>query len=213
MQQYPRRYLVAALLLVVGGAMVNAIWLNRPTEASYTASFDKVPLAVGSFKGEVLPVEKRIYAYLDADAVEEIEYTGPRGQTAHLSLVYGKDWRALHSPLSCYPQQGWSVDEKRIVELPAPPGCPHPGPLQATLMRVHKERQALLALYLFPHKGGTEADWVKQSWAVARSPRGTGGIIMALSTPIGGGDADAALELLTQLLDAAYGPATEFWYR
>lgn len=212
MQLDPRRSVVAVVLLLAGAAVANTLLLRRPAEVRYTASFDRVPLEIGDLKGAPAPVEQRIYEYLDADAMMDINYQGPHKTEASLSLIYGSDWRTVHSPLSCFQQQGWLVDETREIEIPAPPDCPHPGPLKARMLRVHKSTQSLLALYSFAHKGGTEADWTRQSLAVAATPPGTGGVIIALSTPYGEHGLQAAMERAQLLLSTAYGPAVSFWY-
>ena len=212
MSHYTRRCLTAAGLLLLAGGAVNAIWFRRAPEVRYEVTFADTPLQIGELRGELVPVEKRIFEYIGADAMREIEYRGPRGQRVRLSLVYGRDWRAVHNPLQCYLGQGWSVDEKRAVKLPAPTGCPHAGPLHGMLLSVHKAGVSMLALYLFAHQGGTESDWTAQGWAVAGSPRGTGGVLLSLSAPVTDDDREATLAVLTESLDTIYAPVVAFWH-
>jgi len=178
----------------------------------YQPDFDRVPREVASLRAERVPVEKRIFDYLGADAMEELKYTGPEGEQVRVSFVYGRDWRAVHDPLQCYKQQGWAVAESRPVELSAPEGCPHPGPLKAARLRAHKAGVTLLALYVFAHRGGTEADWTAQSWAVSRTPRGTGGLLVSMSAPVRDGDPEGAEDLMRRVLREVYVPLTAFWY-
>lgn len=208
-----RRHLIALALLLAGGAWANLIWARQPREARYRPAFDAVPRQVASLRGKELPVEQRIFDYLGADAMLDLRYTdGVR--RVDLTFVYGTDWRAVHSPLSCLPQQGWQVDERKLLELPAPPACPHPGPISGQLLRAHKPSGAeMLVLYVFAHKGGTTGDWVKQGWAVSQTPRGTGGLMLLLSTPVVNGDAAGASKLLEEVFGSAYTPAVSFWYR
>jgi hypothetical protein len=212
MSHYTRRCLTAAGLLLLAGGAVNAIWFRRAPEVRYEVTFADTPLQVGELRGELVPVEKRIFDYIGADAMREIEYRSPRGRRVRLSLVYGRDWRAVHNPLQCYLGQGWSVDEKRAVKLPAPPDCPHAGPLHGMLLSVHKAGVSMRAVYVFAHQGGTESDWTTQGWAVAGSPRGTGGVLLSLSAPVAGDDGEAALALLTEVLDTVYPSVVAFWY-
>lgn len=212
MQHYTRRCLIAAALLLAGGGAVNAVWLRRAPEVRYRPDFSRVPHEVDDLRAERVPVEKRIFEYLGADAMEELKYAGPGGEQVRVSFVYGRDWRAVHDPLQCYKQQGWAVAESEQVEIPAPPDCPHPGPLKAVRMRVHKAGVTMLALYLFAHRGGTESDWTAQGWAVSGTPRGTGGILVSMSTPVRDGDAQGSAELMKRVLRKFYVPLISFWY-
>lgn len=208
-----RRHLIALALLVVGAASANLLWARRAPEARYKPNFAAVPLQIGDLHGEVVPTEQRIFTYLGADAMHELVYKDKRWRV-DLTLVYGTDWRTVHSPLSCMPQQGWQVDERRMVTLAAPPGCPHPGPINGQVLHAHKpDGREQLVMYIFAHKGGTTGDWMQQGWEVARQPRGTGGLMLLLSMPIIKGDVQRAQTQLEEVFASVYVPAVSFWYR
>jgi hypothetical protein len=211
MQTDTRRYLTAIVLLLAGAAYANLLWARRAPEVHFDVSFRDLPRQVGDMTGAPVPVEKRIFDYLGADAMDELEYTTGQ-RSVRVSLVYGRDWRAVHSPLSCLPQQGYQVQRKQMVDLPAPLGTPHPGPLHGQQILGRRGTDGLLVLYVFAHEGGTTGDWVKQGWAVSETPRGSGGLMISLSTPVVGGDVAAAEKVLRQLLSAIYVPAVSFWY-
>jgi hypothetical protein len=197
---------------LAGAATANVLWARRAPQVRYRVDFKQVPTRIGDMTAERVPVDQRIFNYLGADAMDELEYkSAQRG--ARLSLVYGTDWRAVHSPLSCLPQQGWQVQRKQQVDIPAPAGCPHPGPLHGQVLEAERGDQFLTVLYVFAHRGGTTGDWVKQGWAVAQSPPGTGGLMLSLSAYHRPGEAEAARELLEEVLTSAYVPAVSFWYR
>lgn len=212
MQQDSRRYLVALALLLAGAACANLLWSKRPTEVSYRVSFDQVPDHIGTLAGERVPVEQRIFNYLGADAMEEVLYRNEDTQV-RLSLVYGTDWRAVHSPLSCLPQMGWQVDRRELVHLSAPPNTPHQGPLHGQLLTAHRNSQKLMVLYLFAHQGGTTGDMQAQAVAVMRNPRGSGGLIISASTPVVTETDTTAQALLKQVCTNVYLPAVDFWYK
>ena len=206
-----RRYLVAGALLLAGAVAANLLWAGRAPQAHYNVDFKSVPREIAGMKAESVPVEKRIFDYLGADAMDELEYTGPE-RSVRLSLVYGTDWRAVHSPLSCLPQQGYQVQDRRMVDLPAPPGAPQSEPLHGQQLLARRPSDALLVLYVFAYRGGTTGDWVKQGWAVSATPRGTGGLMLSLSTSVSGGNEAAAEQALREVLASAYIPAVSFWY-
>lgn len=208
-----RRHLIALALLLGGAVSANLLWSREAPDVRYRPDFKTVPREVAGLTGSSVPVEERLFQYLGADAMENLSYTNGK-RRVDLNLVYGTDWRAVHSPLSCLPQQGWFVDERKLLDLPTPAGCPHPGPLQAQLLRAHKQTgQEQMVLYVFAHKGGTTGDWKKQEWEVSRSPRGTGGLMLLLSTPVVGNDSRDAQSLMEGVLSGVYVPAVSFWYR
>jgi len=206
-----RRYLVAAVLLLGGAACANLLWARRAPQVRYRVDFRDLPTRVGDMKAERVPVDQRIFQYLGADVMDELEYTSSAG-SVRLSLVYGTDWRAVHSPLSCLPQQGWQVSEKKLLDVEAPSGCPHPGPLHGQVLHGRRGSQEILVLYVFAHRGGTTGDWMQQGWAVSQAPRGTGGLMLSLSTYPRPGATGAARELLEEVLASVYVPAVRFWY-
>jgi hypothetical protein len=207
------RHLVALAVLLAGAASANLLWAGRAPAVHYHVDFRNVPLQVVGLQGAPKPTDQRIFTYLGADAMQEFTYKDGK-RRVDLALVYGTDWRAVHSPLSCLPQQGWQVDEQRQVQLPAPSGCPHPGPINGQVLLAHKpDGREQLVLYVFAHKGGTSGDWVKQGWEVARQPSGSGGLMLLLSMPIARGDARRAQSLLEEVFGSVYVPATAFWYQ
>lgn len=212
MHDHSRRCLIAAALVALLAGWVNVLWARRAPEVRYTPNFKSVPMQLGERLGRQVKVEERIFEYLGADAMQEIAYEKERQAPVRLSLVYGTDWRAIHSPLSCYPQQGWFVDKKEEIEIEAPPDCPHPGPLQAQVLYVHKAGIGQAALYVFAYRGGTTGNWTTQGLKVSGSPRGTGGMIVSLSMITAPGRQDEALATLKEALLQVYTPAVSFWY-
>ena len=69
-----------------------------------------------------------------------------------------------------------------------------------------------MVLYVFAHKNGTTGDWKQQEWAVSKSPRGTGGLMLLLSMPTLNNDVPGTEALLEEVLDDVYVPAVSFWY-
>lgn len=189
---------------------MQVMHLTRRSPAKFTPDFTAVPMKLGSYQGEQLPLDQSVFQFLEADAMTERRYVTDDG-TVKLSLIYGSDWRNIHSPAGCYQAQGWHTITDEQVQVPAPPDSPTPGPLHARLLRVHKNEVELLAMFTFCHPGGTTGDWSKQGWKVATGPPGAGGLVISLSTPTGGQLAQAR-QRLGQLLQQVYPYAVAFWY-
>lgn len=211
MHQDTRRYLAAAVLLLVGAGLTQATRTVREAEAHYEADFSRVPLVIGEYEGERRPVDESIFAYLEAAAMEERIYTGPDGWV-RLALVYGTDWRSVHAPTGCFPAQGWHIMHNRTVDLPAPPGSPHPGPVQVRVLDVTRDEARLLAMFAYARPGGTTADWTLHGWRVATGPRGAGGMIIILQSAVQDGNARAVEETLARFMAEIYPRAVSFWY-
>ena len=206
MPQDARRYLAALAVVVVLGGAGEALRLSRDNAAHYQPDFAEVPMRIGDFQGRDLPVDQSIFDFLSAAGMLEREYRGPRGPV-WLSVIYAANWRSVHSPMGCYPAQGWEVLDERPVEFPAQAGGE---PLHARLLRVKKDDQERLAIFSFAYKGGNTADWATLPFRVMLGPPGAGGLVFTLSTPALP-DSSAALERLAEIFAAAYPPAVAFW--
>ena len=211
MHQDARRYLVAAVVLLAAAGLVQVAAALRGVEAKYEVDFSRVSMRIGEYKARRLPVEESIFAYLGANAMEERLYEGPERQI-RLAMVYGTDWRSIHAPTGCYPAQGWHIVHNRAIELPAPADNPHPGPLHARVLEATKGDAHELALFVYARPGGTTSDWTTHGWKVATGPRGAGGMIIILQSPITKRDVKGAQDAMKQLLAAIYPKAVSFWY-
>ncbi len=209
MSQTTRRYLVAlAVVLLLGGAG-EYLRVTRARASHYQPDFSAVPRRIGEFQGTDLPVDQSIFDFLSAGGMLEREYQGPGGRV-RLSIIYAADWRSVHSPMGCYPAQGWEILDERPVTLAAPAATGGEEKLQARLLRVRKQDQERLAVFSFAYKGGNTADWATLPFRIMLGPPGAGGLVFTLSTSATP-DAEAALQRLAEIFAAAYPPAVAFW--
>jgi len=206
-----RRHIAIIVVLLLGAVAAQVAHIVRKSPAQYTPGFDAVPMELGAYKGDALSVDQSIYRFLAADAMIERRYVAKDG-TVKLSLIYGSDWRSLHSPAGCYPAQGWQIVTDEQLTVPAPPDSPTSAPLQARLLRVRKSKIELLAMFTFCYPGGTTGQWAEQGWKVATGPRGAGGIVISLIMPTGGNLAEAR-QRLKWFLQQVYPHAVKFWYQ
>ena len=200
-----RRYLIAVILLAVLGSAAEAVRIARVPPAAYHPTFAEVPREIGTYTGRDLPVDQSIFAFLGAEAMLERSYEGP-GVPVQMTVLYAPDWRSIHSPEGCFPAQGWSVLEEKVLTVAS-----SAGPLQAKLIRSRKDDQHLLALFSFAYYGGTTADWTQEGYKVALGPRGAGGVLFSLSTPLESSDPAPGTARLTEVLQVAYPAAIAFW--
>jgi len=185
--------------------------IMRKSPAQYSPDFAAVPMEIGPYEAKQLSTDQSIYRFLEADAMAERRYVSETS-SVKLSLIYGSDWRSIHSPAGCYPAQGWQIVTDKQLQVPAPPESSTSAPLEARLLRVQKDETELLAMFSFCHPGGTTGDWAMQGWKVATGPRGAGGLVISLST-LTGGDLLAARQRLVWFLQQVYPHAVKFWYQ
>ncbi len=214
MSPVARRYLVALATLLITAGVLEGIRAISAASPAYTPNFETLPLRIADYEGESIEVDQSIFNFLGADAMLERLYTGPEG-TVSATLIYGAHWRNVHSPAGCYPAQGWLIVNSETVEVPAPHNSPTPENIQAQLIRVSKEDQQRLAMFVFCHPGGTTSDWTWQTVNVLFgqifSQRGAGGVIIILRTdPMP--NLAVAQRRLEQFLAEVYPYAVGFWY-
>ena len=190
--------------------MVQVTHLKRKAPAQYSPDFAVVPMQIGDYQGHQLSVDQSIYRFLEADAMTERRYESKQ-DAVKMTLLYGSEWRTIHSPAGCYPAGGWQVVTDEQVQVPAPAGSPTSEPLEARLLHVRKNEVELLAMFSFCHPGGTTGDWARQGWQVATGPRGAGGLVITLGTPIGA-ELPEARQRLMWFLQQVYPDAVKFWY-
>lgn len=211
MHQDARRYLIAVVLLLIGAGGTQVARGLRVVAPTYKVDFSKMPATVGAFKSEVLPVAQTVYDYLQPAAMEERVYQSPDRQVL-MSVIYGTDWRSIHAPTGCYPAQGWQILENHELRIPAPAGCPHPGPINARQLLATKDGNEEMALFVYARPGATTADWTMHVTRMISGKIGAGGLILILKTQVVGDDNKGAQRALVEILSAVYPGAVGFWY-
>jgi len=212
MRQHARRHLVAIAALILGIVLSVGARRARPVESSYSVDFSRVPLTLAGMAGEKLPYDREIAEYLEADEMVTIAY-GDGDEQIVASLIYGASWRTVHTPAQCYPSQGWSVVWDEDTVIPYDGDLPHEPPVMGRIMRVERDDDARLVVFVFAHKGGTSIDYAEHSWAVATGPPGAGGLSLMLSATLVSDEAEEdARRRLGALAAELYPHAVAFWY-
>lgn len=115
----------AAVILVIAGMgfRVLAAGLSRvgPSTASTLPHLrlDELPLQLGSWQGEDIPLDDRLAAATDADAIINRNYIRPGGDAVGLYIAFGRRPRdmAPHRPEVCYPGAGWAFMSEEPASL------------------------------------------------------------------------------------------------
>lgn len=148
-----RNYIVALiLLLLVGGISL----LLRPSSIPpVEVDFSGIPMVIGEWKGENIPISEEVAAYYKGEALLERSYRNPRGEPLGLTISYSPKRRREsavygHSPRRCYPAGGWTITSKRVEEIKLAEGT-----LKINSWLVEKGIRKQVVLFWFAPKGHT----------------------------------------------------------
>lgn len=214
MQASTRRHIAAAVLLAAGLIAVHAIRQMRDVDPGYMPRFDTMPDQIGQYVARELPVEESVLHFLRPDAIRAVEYRAENGNPPwlDLSVIYGKDWRPIHSPLHCLAAEGWAIGVQENVNIHVPAGPEHHRDVTAKQLRATKGGMELVVLYALADAGGTSSSWPRFAFKVATGPAGSGGVILLIRAPVVQGDGDRAREAVAEALAAIFPSCVEFWY-
>jgi len=116
------RLAVAGLLLAMGIVGAAAWWLQLrpPLHADYTP-LSTLPMTLGSWSGESVPLDTGVERMLDADFNLQRAYQSPeRDQLIWLYVGYygtRRGGRPEHLPSACYPSAGWTIEHSRTLVI------------------------------------------------------------------------------------------------
>jgi EpsI family protein len=116
------RLAVAGLVLAMGIVGAAAWWLQLrpPLHADY-APLVTLPMTLGAWSGESVPLDTGVERMLDADFNLQRAYRSP-GRDEILWLYVGyygtrRGGRPVHTPSACYPAAGWTIEQSRTVAI------------------------------------------------------------------------------------------------
>lgn len=192
------RLATAALLLTMLAVGAVAWWLQlRPEMQVDAARLQELPLELGEWRGESLPLDSGVERMLAADLNVQRAYRRPGSEVPVWLYVgyYGTEGggRPEHTPEVCYPSAGWQVESH---ERPAP------DPELGALNELVVSRDGSRRLVHFWYRSGRSPSLLGV-WDISRDHlRGrlgdgrADGALVRLSTPLRDGNLDAARERL-----------------
>ena len=183
--------LLAAALLAAG---CFAWWLQlRPgleVDASQLAS---VPTRIDVFGSVDIPLEETVEANLRADFNLQRVYVSPVGGSIEVYIGYygtERGGRPEHTPWACYPSAGWTILERDRIWIDRERG------LRANDLVVENNGKRYLVLFWYRSFRATgllgPVDQILDRLIGRLLESRSDGALMRISTPIRGGDVDAA---------------------
>lgn len=117
MQKFGKRYIILITILGIFAGIILLIQYGHFKER-IDIDISKMPLNVGEWNGEEVPVDEEIKDILETESVLMRKYTNLKGEKLALSVVYYKDSRvALHLPEGCMTGKGTKIAEKRVQKI------------------------------------------------------------------------------------------------
>lgn len=115
---------VAIALLMLSGVGYRTVAAGYADLSGGTplpsGTLKRLPLQIGDWAGVEVPLDERIVEATDTDDHVNRQYVRRNGRDAvSLFVAYGLRMRDLapHRPEVCYPGAGWTVDDRRVVDV------------------------------------------------------------------------------------------------
>ena len=115
---------VAIALLLLSGAGIRTLAARYASLGGGTplarGTLEQLPLLIGDWVGVEVPLDERIVQATDTDDLVNRSYAHLNGKDkVFLFLACGIRMRDLapHRPEVCYPGGGWTLDDRRVVDL------------------------------------------------------------------------------------------------
>jgi EpsI family protein len=110
--------LIIILALVIPFGMMATILRYRVVEPALPSQLASIPLQVGQWQGEDVPIEEATAAVLQATEILLRGYQDPDGNYVGVFIAYFRDQKygsQIHSPRHCLPGGGWVVADLQRV--------------------------------------------------------------------------------------------------
>jgi EpsI family protein len=122
------RLTVVCFLTIGAQLMVIAIHgkMDPPPGPLPNIGPDTLPMNIGDFKGRDEPLDQRVFAATNADAMLNRVYRNELGDSVIASVgVWTEYKRGIpHRPELCYSTAGWDVVSRRLINIPINGGKP-----------------------------------------------------------------------------------------
>lgn len=201
------------MLLALSLAGVQYLRAVRAVDAGLLPDFDLLPETIGNYTAEVLPVDEVAMAFLQPAAMQSIVYSDEADSAppVDITMIYGKEWRSIHSPLHCYAAEGFAIGKQEVVSAEVMMAGGARDTIAARRLMAVKDGHEVVVLYALAVPGGTAQSFPEFAWRVATGHGHAGGMIILVRAPIRGNDRELSIKACETVLETCFEPATRFW--
>lgn len=204
------RLATTALIVALVAAGAVAWWFQLRPHLDHDASqLAALPLELGAWQGEAVPIESAVENMLRADFNLQRAYRRAEDDVVWLYVGYygtERGGRPEHTPDVCYPAGGWEIVGKGIWS---------DGATRVNEYVVHREGSVRLVHFWYQ---SSRSSGLLGTWTVSvdqlSSRLSTGradGALVRLSTPLVGDEVDAARRRLAEFAEALASELAARW--
>ena len=186
-----KTYLTTVILFSL--TLLGLIYLWQCKNVSLAkVKLESIPLTLGEWKGEDIPIDERIYELLETKDVLMREYSNVKGERVVLAIVYsGVNRASFHPPEICYLGGGRELLKKDIENVEAgPAGKTSRATMQVNKLLMEDQAGKEIAWYWFSAGSRiTSSYYLQQCYFIwdelRRNPQG--GTLIRVSTRVADG--------------------------
>jgi len=194
----------AAVGLILPTGAYTGILKRTSVPPGRTPDLSRIPLVVGSWRGEQQLLADWEYRILQVDQSLNVRYVHPSGEVMWLFIGYFRNQKygaQIHSPKNCLPGGGWKILAQKRFRL-KPPDSPF-DPVPLTYLLISNGREEQVMLYWFETRKGKIANefYLKFDLLVnSLLYRPTAAAFVRFNMPVTNGETQQTLETLQQFI-------------
>lgn len=202
------------LIILIAVLLATCVGVYAPSATKPVAEHPSLKRFLGTIAGyttDEVPLKDDIYRFLDLDDYAFTGYTAADGSKVNLFVGYyysADKVSAAHSPLTCYPGQGWAIAQPVLRQLVVGERTIHYAELEAS-----RDGGKELVLFWYQAGNSTSSFVFKNKIRVLSSKLTTGNeehAFVRISVPFVGSGQDRARARGTEFMKAFYPKFIEF---
>jgi hypothetical protein len=162
---WKRQSIVVALLLIT--YFLGSYGIQSPAAAGAarkSGSLISLPHTIASWREKEMKVDPKIFEWIQPDAILRSRYTlPPAGEKkskipaaeVETVVIYSRDWRAIHSPLSCYSNGGWTITDQETRKIRRGDRT-----LEINVLKANWQGEQNNQIYFFTDTGQAVSGWL-----------------------------------------------------
>ena len=142
------------LLLVLSTVTAALVLVLQPLRGKVLRDIDDslIPFQLGNWTGQRYDMGAVVFQVLKPDAIVSRHYFNEKGDQLDFVLLAGTHSETFHNPHTCFPSQGWRLEDNAKIEFTVP-GVEHA--VDARMFQVNNEGKKATVIYWYRTPFGT----------------------------------------------------------
>jgi EpsI family protein len=201
------RYLIIIAIMLLTSILVHFLSYDTYYEAEAgIRAVKNIPLEFGQWQGKDIPLDERIYEFLETRSIIHRAYRSENGHEVFLSVVYYPETKVdFHAPEGCLAGRGIQISKSaHTINI-----SPNEKKVTISLNRLIRQQNGSDELIYYFYKAGDffGKNYIKMRLNLALNKfgrKGKNGSLIRVSTPIVSGDNQRASTILVNFIDELY---------